>query len=156
MADVRQLAPFILKWEGGFVNDPDDLGGATNMGVTIGTYTEYCKKKGRPTPMVEDLKDLSNEEWTDILKSLYWDRWKADQIQNQSIANILVDWVWASGIYGIKKPQAVLGDISGVMHTRMAQGKSVHIKGLGYFRYALDTKGVSDINEIMYCSCCVD
>lgn len=28
MADVRKLAPFILKWEGGFVNDPDDLGGA--------------------------------------------------------------------------------------------------------------------------------
>ena len=25
MADVRKLAPFILKWEGGFVNDPDDL-----------------------------------------------------------------------------------------------------------------------------------
>ena len=24
MADVRKLAPFILKWEGGFVNDPDD------------------------------------------------------------------------------------------------------------------------------------
>ena len=31
MADVKKLAPFILKWEGGFVNDPDDLGGATNM-----------------------------------------------------------------------------------------------------------------------------
>ena len=30
--------------------------------------------------------------------------------------------------------QAVLGDIAGVMHTRMSQGKSVHIKGLGYFR----------------------
>ena len=28
--------------------------------------------------------------------------------------------------------QTVLGDIAGVMHTRMAQGKSVHIKGLGY------------------------
>lgn len=40
--------------------------------------------------------------------------------------------------------QAVLGDIAGVMHTRMAQGKSVHIKGLGYFRYTLDTKGVKD------------
>ena len=38
MADVRKLAPFILKWEGGFVNDPDDLGGATNMGVTIGAW----------------------------------------------------------------------------------------------------------------------
>ena len=33
MANVNQLAPFILKWEGGFVNDPADLGGATNMDV---------------------------------------------------------------------------------------------------------------------------
>lgn len=40
--------------------------------------------------------------------------------------------------------QAVLGDISPVMHSRMAQGKSVHIKGLGYFRYVLDTKGVKN------------
>lgn len=43
--------------------------------------------------------------------------------------------------------QAVLGDIAPVMHTRMAQGKSVHIKGLGYFRYVLDTKGVKDIKD---------
>lgn len=43
--------------------------------------------------------------------------------------------------------QAVLGDISGVMHTRMSQGKSVHIKGLGYFRYALDTVGVKDLKD---------
>ena len=25
MADVNKLAPFILKWEGGFIDDPDDL-----------------------------------------------------------------------------------------------------------------------------------
>ena len=43
--------------------------------------------------------------------------------------------------------QAVLGDIAGVMHTRMAQGKSVHIKGLGYFRYTLDTVGVKDLAD---------
>ena len=43
--------------------------------------------------------------------------------------------------------QAVLGDIAGVMHTRMAQGKSVHIKGLGYFRYVLDTVGVKDVKD---------
>lgn len=46
--------------------------------------------------------------------------------------------------------QAVLGDISGVMHTRMSQGKSVHIKGLGYFRYVLDTKGVKDIKDFSF------
>lgn len=43
--------------------------------------------------------------------------------------------------------QAVLGDIAGVMHTRMAQGKSVHIKGLGYFRYVLDTTGVGSLDD---------
>ena len=43
--------------------------------------------------------------------------------------------------------QAVLGDIAGVIHTRLAQGKSVHIKGLGYFRYALTTKGVKTLEE---------
>lgn len=46
--------------------------------------------------------------------------------------------------------QAVLGDIAGVMHTRMAQGKSVHIKGLGYFRYVLTTKGVKDEKDFNF------
>lgn len=108
MANVNELAPFILKWEGGFVNDPDDLGGATNMGVTIGTYKTYRKLKGISETTVEDLKNLSKDEWTDIMKSLYWDKWKADDIHNQSIANILVDWVWASGVYGVKIPQEIL------------------------------------------------
>ena len=109
MANVEKLAPFILKWEGGFVNDPDDLGGATNRGVTLATYMQYCRKKGYPVPTVERLKNLSDHEWTEILKTMYWDRWKADQIESQSVANILVDWVWASGNYGIKIPQQLLG-----------------------------------------------
>lgn len=40
--------------------------------------------------------------------------------------------------------QAVIGDISGVMHTRMSQGKSVHIKGLGYFHVLDTTPGGED------------
>lgn len=40
---------------------------------------------------------------------MYWDRWQADRIENQSVANILVDWVWASGVHGIKRPQKILG-----------------------------------------------
>ncbi|TGX82214.1 DNA-binding protein [Palleniella muris] len=46
--------------------------------------------------------------------------------------------------------QAVLGDIAGVMHTRMSQGKSVHIKGLGYFRYTLESKGVETLDEFNF------
>lgn len=109
MADVNKLIPIILKWEGDYVNHPNDKGGPTNKGVTIATYEAYCRKKGYPKPTVERLKNLTQEQWIDILKTMYWDRWKADQIKNQSIANILVDWVWASGTWGIKYPQRILG-----------------------------------------------
>jgi len=37
MRDVREIAEEIVAREGGFVNDPDDPGGATNFGVTIHT-----------------------------------------------------------------------------------------------------------------------
>lgn len=109
MANSSKLVPFILQWEGGFVNDPDDLGGATNKGITIGAFIEYKKRKGQKAPTVDDLKNISDAEWYDVFKSLYWDRWKADEIKNQSVANILVDWVWASGSHGIKRPQRLLG-----------------------------------------------
>ncbi|QBX34216.1 peptidoglycan-binding protein [Paracoccus liaowanqingii] len=37
MPSVDQIAREIVAREGGYVNDPDDPGGATNYGVTIGT-----------------------------------------------------------------------------------------------------------------------
>jgi lysozyme family protein len=37
MQSVRQIAQDIVTREGGYVNDPDDPGGATNFGVTIHT-----------------------------------------------------------------------------------------------------------------------
>lgn len=109
MAKVELLAPYIKKWEGGFVNDPADQGGATNMGVTITTFEAYCKLKAYPCPTVERLKGLTEEEWIDILKTMFWDRWKADLITSQKVANILVDWVWGSGVHGIRIPQRLLG-----------------------------------------------
>ena len=70
-------------------------------------------------PTVERLKNLSEKDWAEILKTLYWDRWKADDIKSQSVANILVDWVWASGVNGIKIPQQVLGvTVDGIVGTK--------------------------------------
>ena len=43
------------------------------------------------------------------MKKHYWDRWKADQIKDQRVANTLVDWLWCSGAWGIKIPQKILG-----------------------------------------------
>jgi lysozyme family protein len=109
MADVNQLAPKILKWEGGFVNDPTDHGGATNMGVTLATWRQVgYDKDGDGDIDVDDIRKLTIEDATIVLKRFYWDRWKADLIVNQSIADILVDWVWASGRWGIVIPQRLL------------------------------------------------
>jgi lysozyme family protein len=107
MADITKLSPLILKWEGGYVNDPLDKGGCTNMGVTLAAYQKHIDAKGT----CADVKAMTKEDFEIVLRE-YWNRWKADQINNQSIANILVDWVWGSGVWGIKKPQKILGVVA--------------------------------------------
>lgn len=109
MADYKRLTPFILRWEGGYVDDPDDAGGATNRGVTIGTYTAYCERRGLPKPSKADVRRMPMAHWEEIFKTMYWDRWQADRIKSQSVANICVDWVWASGAWGIRRVQRLLG-----------------------------------------------
>ena len=110
MADVTKLVPHILKWEGGFVNDPDDLGGHTCKGVCYRTYKLYCSRKKRPVPTIEDLKNISDEEFADILKTMYWDACRADKIESQSVANAIVDWGWNSGtVTAAKEVQKILG-----------------------------------------------
>lgn len=106
MADAKLIIPFIRKWEGGYVNDPDDKGGCTMMGVTLKTY----QKKYGKDKTCEDLRHITNEEWLDIFKKDYWKCWKADEIQNQSIAQLCVDMGWMSGTKtAIKKVQECLG-----------------------------------------------
>ena len=112
MADYRKLKPFILRWEGGYINDQADLGKQTNKGVTLSTYRSVFGKN----KTVSDLKKITDDQWEFIFKKYYWDKWKADDIKDQNVANILVDWVWASGAYGIKIPQRVLGvDVDGIV-----------------------------------------
>lgn len=111
MAKIDILAPFILSWEGGYANDPDDPGGATNRGVTIGTWRQVgYDKDGDGDIDVDDLKKLTVADAVNrVMKPHFWDRWKADQIKSQSVANIVVDWVWASGKHGITEVQKILG-----------------------------------------------
>ena len=110
MANINHFIPFLLKWEGGFVNDPLDAGGPTNMGVTLKTWQAVGYDKNDDG--IIDEKDLQLIFRQDLIESVlrphYWDRWQADRIRNQSIAHIVVDWLWMSGMVGIKTPQRIL------------------------------------------------
>lgn len=105
MADYTKLIPIIKKFEGGYSNNPYDKGGATNSGVTLSTYRYYFGRN----KTAKDLKNMTEEEWSYIFKTGYWDKWQGDSIDNQSLANFVVDWLWHSGVYGIKYVQEVLG-----------------------------------------------
>lgn len=111
MAKIEILAPFILSWEGGFSNHPNDKGGATNKGVTIATWKQVgYDKDGDGDIDVSDLRLITEEDAVSrVMKPHYWNRWKADRIKSQSVANIVVDWVWGSGKHGITKVQELLG-----------------------------------------------
>ena len=128
MAEVEKLVPHIIKWEAGVTKEgvtgeqlfelarkkgwsdhPNDKGGATQTGLTLKAYAAWRTEHGLPAPTKAMLRKVTYAEWLAILREKYWNRWKADQIQNQSIANLVVDWVWGSGVYGVKYPQQVLG-----------------------------------------------
>ena len=104
MAVYTKLIPIVLKWEGGYAGNIDGMT-CTMKGVTLATYRKYFGKNKN----CKDLKAITNAEWDLIFKEGFWDRWKADDIESQAIANLLVDWCWASGVYGIKLPHRVLG-----------------------------------------------
>ncbi|MDE7345360.1 MAG: peptidoglycan domain protein [Muribaculaceae bacterium] len=128
MAQIEKLIPHILLWEcsvtvqkgetlqhayeraraKGVVTLKNDSGGATMCGVTIRTFQEWRVKRGERRPTVNDLKALSYSEWLAILKSVFWDPCKGDQIVNQSIANMLIDWRWVNGTQAIRDAQTIL------------------------------------------------
>ena len=83
--------------------------------MTLSTYRSVFGKN----KTVSDLKKITDEQWEFIFKKFYWDKWKADDIKDQNVANILVDWLWCSGSYGIKIPQRVLGvSVDGIVGSK--------------------------------------
>jgi lysozyme family protein len=65
-----------LRHEGGYVDHPKDPGGATNLGVTIGTLSAHL---GRPATKAE-VKALTPSAVSPIYRSGYWNKVKGDAL----------------------------------------------------------------------------
>ena len=89
MADFKIYFPIENKLEGTvFENDSDDSGGATKFGITLQDVKTFYKDDSK---IADYVKNMTSDEAATILKAMYWDYYRADEIPNQSLAMFLVD-----------------------------------------------------------------
>lgn len=76
----KKALNFVLAREGGYVNNPNDRGGATNKGITQGTYNAWLKSKGKAT---KDVKNITNSEVEQIYYTNYWLKAGCDKMSDK-------------------------------------------------------------------------
>jgi len=102
------LIPFLLRWEGGEVDDPNDNGGHTNKGVTYGTYAQLCRQIYGVEPSKEHFVALTDVEVGLIVKH-FWDKsTNYNEIRCQKVAEAITTWRWGSGNGGLMWFQQML------------------------------------------------
>lgn len=75
MTTVQELAQQIVAREGGFVDDPDDPGGVTNHGVTLGTLSRLgLDLTGEGRIDADDIRHLTAQQAVAIYVEHYFTR----------------------------------------------------------------------------------
>ena len=111
MKSVEAIADAIIAREGGYVNDPDDPGGATNFGVTIGTMTRLgmdLDGDGRVTPA--DVQRLTRAQARKIFVDHYFHRPRIAKLPEAIQASVFDMYVNAGG-NAVKILQRLLNDM---------------------------------------------
>ncbi len=90
---------FLFPAEGGYSNHKADKGGATNMGVTQGTYNAWLRAKGRPQ---KDVRQISRDEAVAIYRDNYFIASGADKIADPKMAIALFDTSVLHGVGAAK------------------------------------------------------
>ncbi|MCC4588116.1 N-acetylmuramidase [Xanthomonas sp. NCPPB 1067] len=111
MADFMQFFPTFLRFQGGFVDAPQDPGGATNMGISLATFSQTAQATLGVQPSLESLRALTVAQAATLYKTLYWDRLQGDAIQLQALADILFDFYTEAGSAAVKLLQSLLGEM---------------------------------------------
>jgi len=74
--NFEQCLALVLKSEGGFVFNPKDPGGMTNLGVTRATWQNYTGHEATETEM----RSLTPQDVMPLYKTNYWDRINGDSL----------------------------------------------------------------------------
>lgn len=85
--NIKDLIDDILRREGGFVDHPDDRGGATNFGITQDTLAQW---RGRPVS-VDEVRTLTPDEAAEIYAARYVLTPRFDGIEHDDLAALVVD-----------------------------------------------------------------
>lgn len=94
MAVFEVALAYLLTNEGSaFVNDPADHGGPTRYGITQSVLSSYL---GRPASML-DVQNIDHTTVAAIYRTRYWLPICGDKIQNQGVANALLDLAALTG-----------------------------------------------------------
>lgn len=119
MVNFEQALAFVLKAEGGYVNNPLDHGGETNQGITAKVYDAYRVKNKLACRSV---KFIESREVAAIYIAGYWNPCKCAELP--SPLNLLVfDMAVNSGpLRALKTLQSCLGvDVDGIIGTHTLQ-----------------------------------
>ncbi|MEI4470229.1 holin-associated N-acetylmuramidase [Frigidibacter sp. MR17.24] len=122
MKTAEQLAEEIVAREGGFVDDRDDPGGATNHGVTIGTMRRLgLDLDGNGRVDTADVRRLTAEQARDIFLQSYFRAPKIDQLP-QVLQGTVFDMQVNAGSNAIRILQALLNGMGAVLRVDGALG----------------------------------
>lgn len=111
MQTVREIADEIVVREGGYVNDPDDPGGATNYGVTIHTMRRLrLDLDGDGDVDARDVRRLTKTQAVDIFIRHYFHRPRIGELPASLHATVFDMYVNAGG-NAIKILQRLLNEM---------------------------------------------
>ena len=111
MASFDVFFPMLLRFEGGYVDDPTDPGGETNLGVTMATFQHCSQSLLGIDPTSENLKALTPAQAGIIYKSLYWEKIQGDSISSQDLADIVCDFYVNAGTHATTLLQQTMKDL---------------------------------------------
>lgn len=107
---IDEITEEIIRREGGYVNDPDDPGGATKYGVTLGTMKRLgldINHDGRINS--RDVRALTQAQAANIFKKQYFEAPKIGMLPRPLQASVYDMYVNAGG-NAVKILQRMLGE----------------------------------------------